>query len=799
MGKVIEALLQIGLKDNLTKPLRSVVQALADTEHNVKSVSKAMAGTGASDKFVASLSKLKLAKTDVESVAKALKDYAASAGLAADASQWTKRQAADFRAMERQVHSSVSNMRREQEAYFKSQKTAPPAGPGFIRRMGTTFVQNAGGMIAGGGIIHGAMDAIKGGAEIEQLKFRVSELSRNNPGEKDFAASLAAAVAARYPMITQEKALDTYLELRANAAGAGGRIDEGVARRNLMVAGRAQTAAAALGFEMTPVDMQNLLKSVEGSGRASDPKAVEKITDAYIRAKQVFGTAIASSMVRDYVANAKSANFSIGDDAFYLQNMVRMTEGNASRLGNEVNQTMSTLVGGSMKKATGMWLQGLGLVNANQIVPTGGGNVKIVGGVKNAAQLQTDQMGWAHGTLLPAIEASGALSEEKVQARMNMLADQERKRNPNATFDERFLRERAEEGLISSNLAGSGARTTVTDNLAHMIANFRLIERDIEQLQNASGADAADRVGQNPIAALKELGSAIADFAAAVGNPGMKAVGPVLDGIAHFVAGITATAREFSQSNPEVAKYLSGGAIAVGMGGGLWMLGKALGGFGLSASATALDGSAAALTAAAVKLGGGLPGGIPGPGGGWFAAAGLAGGVASLATWLGLNIGEGLPNPLGWKSAEERKAFNDRINASPSLTPGVTVGDLQQQNRDRVAKAFEAWFGPRTAWVPDNGAPTYWPSAAPAVAGKANEAKAALDGLNATVAPNVDVSALDLAIGKARELLAVLGAVGPAAANAGAATGAVARGPASFPTYRSMSGAGFTTTGVRGQ
>ena len=117
--------------------------------------------------------------------------------------------------------------------------------------------------------------------------------------------------------------------------------------------------------------MQNLLKGVEGSGRANDPKAVEKITDAYLRVKQVFGTAIASSMVRDYVANAKSSNFSIGDDQFYRANSVRMSEGNSSRLGNEVNQTLATMVGGHMTKATGQWMVHHGLATKEQISKQG--------------------------------------------------------------------------------------------------------------------------------------------------------------------------------------------------------------------------------------------------------------------------------------------------------------------------------------------------------------------------------------------------------------------------------------------
>ena len=48
-----------------------------------------------------------------------------------------------------------------------------------------------------------------------------------------------------------------------------------------MTVAQAQTAALALGTEITPEDAQNLLKAVEGSGRAGDPTAVGKMFDAY--------------------------------------------------------------------------------------------------------------------------------------------------------------------------------------------------------------------------------------------------------------------------------------------------------------------------------------------------------------------------------------------------------------------------------------------------------------------------------------------------------------------------------------
>ena len=54
-----------------------------------------------------------------------------------------------------------------------------------------------------------------------------------------------------------------------------------------------------------------------------------------------------------------------------------MTEGNASRLGNETAQTLQTLVGGHATKQTAKWLVDMGL--ATGLTPQGGGTATING------------------------------------------------------------------------------------------------------------------------------------------------------------------------------------------------------------------------------------------------------------------------------------------------------------------------------------------------------------------------------------------------------------------------------------
>jgi hypothetical protein len=88
--------LTVKLIDDASKPARTVAQTLRDAEKEARDVAKGMAGTGATDRFIKSLSGLKATRQDIEQVAAAWRDYSKSAGLAANSAQWTKKQAADM-------------------------------------------------------------------------------------------------------------------------------------------------------------------------------------------------------------------------------------------------------------------------------------------------------------------------------------------------------------------------------------------------------------------------------------------------------------------------------------------------------------------------------------------------------------------------------------------------------------------------------------------------------------------------------------------------------------------------------
>ena len=396
--------------------------------------------------------------------------------------------------------------------------------------------------------------------------------------------------------------------MRANSLNQDGTLDQGKMRRNLMAASKAQTAALALNIPMEPNDIQNVIKVVEGTGRADDPGAIEKILDLYLKGKQQFGSALTADKMRDFVQNAKAANFSLST-LNLSEILARMTEGNASRLGTEMASTMATLVGGHMLKQTGQWLESMGL--ATGFKSTGAGKGTLTG-LKGNDLLQTSQFEWANQILLPALVAHSVLSESAVSARMKLLRDLDLKLDPNAAPDERMLKERAEQGLISASIMKSGVKQTVADNLAHAIANERLIDRDTAGMLKLTGTGAAADIGQNPVAAFAELTHSMSNLMSVVGSPAAAKAGAILDALAHGVASLANAAADVAKKHPDIVGDVGLGAGATaGLGGlslmglGVWKTLKWLTGFGGKGAAGA-EGAAAGATGAAAPAAEGL-------------------------------------------------------------------------------------------------------------------------------------------------------------------------------------------------
>jgi len=146
MASLTEAL-TIALIDNVSKPARTVAQALADVERRTKGLEKALAGSGAPDRLVKDLSKLKLTVGDINAVSDAFKKFAAANGLAADSTKWTKEQTAAFKTWKSQTIGALREVEREQRAYSEAMKKAVATPPPMQART----MARAGGLVERGG------------------------------------------------------------------------------------------------------------------------------------------------------------------------------------------------------------------------------------------------------------------------------------------------------------------------------------------------------------------------------------------------------------------------------------------------------------------------------------------------------------------------------------------------------------------------------------------------------------------------------------------------------------------------
>lgn len=171
---VLESTLRMNLLDNVSKPARTVAQALKEAERNIQTIKKGMEGTGSTDRLARSLANLGAKERDVKNVANAWRDYAKSAGLAANSAEWTKKQAADVKNWENQTVASIRAVKRERAAYEKGMKevrAAPHVGAlGGAGGMGIMPLGGVAGAYMAGNALAGS---IKSYAELELQMLRI--------------------------------------------------------------------------------------------------------------------------------------------------------------------------------------------------------------------------------------------------------------------------------------------------------------------------------------------------------------------------------------------------------------------------------------------------------------------------------------------------------------------------------------------------------------------------------------------------------------------------------------------------
>jgi len=340
-------------------------------------------------------------------------------------------------------------------------------------------------------------------------------------------------------------------------------------------------------------------------------------------------------------------------------------------------------------------------------------------------------------------------------------------------------------------------------NAANLVAKF-IQQQDqwaakADRVAAGEGLDAANDQMSGVTVAWGAVKKQIGDLGAVFDSPAMKDIGAGLAALASGIGEAKLKVYDFAQAFPLAARGLADLGVAAGLAAGGFLSLKLLtgftGGFGLKTSAVALDESAAALTAAAERLGaaGGVggPGGKPGKkGGSWLGGWGWPLFGATVAkTVADVTDPEGnfwgLTTPLD-RWMQRNWGFNF---SAQDVVPAEAAPE-----KDMIAKAPQPLKDAPPAAAPWQATPSQramagaYGFAIPDVKPKADEAKAALDALNGTVKPDVDLSALDAAIARiaqVRDGLASLGRFG----------GGLASSPSLGATQRGR----FTFGGVSGE
>jgi len=743
MGNV-NSTLTMSLIDNVSKPAKTVAQALEQAEKAARDVAKGMAGTGATDKFVRSLSGLKLAGKDIETVAKAWKDYAKSANLAADASLWTKQQRAGVSAWERQTVSALKNVQSQQAAFVRSINSAAGGGggkggrvKGFMSEQARDF---ASGMMMGSIPMMAGMKAYEGGRELikEGMAYQHEKIALQNAGRTISELNEMEEAAKRAAKAVPTSSVKENLAILNETTGAFGSTEHALENLEFM-ARTASVLKAAVGDKISdnPGELGNkFARFMEMRGVAQNVNRVHEEGDALTRA-MIFsrGNFNPAEMV-NFAQQAKSSLQNYNKEFLTEKLPSVITEFGGERAGTMANSFMNTLMGRVRdKNQTAAWIKA-GLIDPNMVIGGKGAPISWKGGaVKGTDLAMSDPTEWARQYLIPSLQKQGINTEDNVAVTKalatmfrNSTANQFANVITQANSRNRILKDQqlmrqagTPEEVLKRNLEGDPTVAAAS------------VKAAFENLSAAVMKSAPIASGLNALAAsLNGLGS--------VSERAGRFWDQLNAGKKPWQAWEASGATSSPSFNEAFAKYRAPD------------LRPSFSKFGDEAFRV---GSKKAM--ASPQYAGASP-------------VGVVGGISPSATPAFARM-QGAGPSVNTSGIDAAKAkISDAVSSLDQLNRSVTV------NVDA--------------------------SPLDAVPGKANAASGALQGVSAPVSVHVDSSAIDAAISKANQLRAILGGIGGAAAGAAAAvSGAAASASAAASQIKSASAvarSNYVSGGVQG-
>lgn len=253
-----------------------------------------------------------------------------------------------------------------------------------------------------------------------------------------------------------------------------------------------------------------------------------------------------------------------------------VTEYGGDRAGTAANAFRNVILGkANDKKQAEAWMN-LGLLDPKKAIMKGGHAVSWSGGaVKDTNLALSDPLEWAQTVLLPAMRAKGIQVDDKLELTKSL---------------------------------GTMFRNSNSNLFAEALTQKLSVNRLLKDEININKAGTLDQIydrnlSQDPTQGIKAVQASLENLISTASSPLMETAASGLKAIAGGIQQLSVLAKD----HPNLA--VGGGMAAAGAGFGVAGLlsYKLSTGFGLSTSATALNQSAAALDAAAVKLMGGTP------------------------------------------------------------------------------------------------------------------------------------------------------------------------------------------------
>ncbi|MGU3449625.1 cell envelope integrity protein TolA [Methylobacterium sp. 391_Methyba4] len=471
----------------------------------------------------------------------------------------------------------------------------------YIRHHGIVGYTAAGaaGYASAHGVVGGIEKAVHAGASYQHELVALKNAGRTDHELEEIHAA-SKATSAAVPTASYEENLKVVNE----TTSAFGSLHHAIEHLTFMQkAASVVHAAAGDKVQDDAGEMGNkMARFAEERGTAGNGEVFERESEKLVRAMVFTRGNFNPSEMLNFAQQAKSSLQ--GYNERFLTGIMPSIVGTmgGDRAGTAANSFNGVIDGkvNDMKQAE-EWMR-LGLLDKSQAIMKKGHAVGWrTGAIKDTALAHADPLEWMETVVLPALREKGGRDGKGIN-----VDDKEQLKQALATM---FRNQTA--NFFANELSQLNMRT-------------RLHKDEALMTQVGSMDDIYKRnLASDPKVALTGLKAALENLMTTATGPGMPFAAKNITGLSTAIQAISNAASD----HPAVAMAAGGAAAAAGLAGAGALSYGIMNGFGLGASAVALDGAAAALTSAAVAQGGTAAGGAAAA-----AAAGAAGG-AKAGRW----------------------------------------------------------------------------------------------------------------------------------------------------------------------